>query len=69
MEEEEQRLFSLGTDDPCDHITDYNIQWTKWIRNNDQEESRSRTGKILRVDAVEDATDRSFIGLGQKNSK
>ena len=69
MDKEEQRLFSLGTDDPCDHITDYNIQWTKWIRNNDQEESRSRTGKILRVDAVEDATDRSFIGLGQKNSK
>ena len=68
MDDEEQRLFSLGTDDPCDHITDYNTQWTKWIRNNDQEE-RSRTGKILRVDAVENAASGSFIGLGQKNSK
>lgn len=69
MEEEERRLFSLGTDDPCDHITDYSTEWQKWIKNNEQEESRPRTGKILRMDAVEDAASRSFIGLGQKNSK
>lgn len=66
MEEEELRLFSLRTDDPCDHITDYSTEWEKWFKSNEQEESRPRTGKILRMDAVEDAASRSFIGLGQK---
>jgi len=55
--DEEERLMP---DDPCDHITD-TTGWTRY----EHKEERSRTGKILRVDAVEDAA-RSFIGLGQK---
>ena len=56
--------FMLQLDDPCDHITDI-TGWTRYERK----EERSGTGKILRVDAVEDAASGSFIGLGQKNSK
>ena len=63
MDDESER-FMLQLDDPCDHITD-TTGWTRY----EHKEERSGTGKILRVDAVEDATDRSFIGLGQKNSK
>ena len=63
MDEESER-FMLQLDDPCDHITDT----TGWTRYENTKE-RSGTGKILRVDAVEDAASGSFIGLGQKNSK
>ena len=58
MVEEERQL----PDDPCDDITDI----TGWITND--KERRSRTGEILRVDAVEDAARRpkrkKFLGFG-----
>tara|TARA_E500000081_G_C5972789_1_gene278882 strand:+ start:397 stop:588 length:192 start_codon:yes stop_codon:yes gene_type:complete len=63
MDDESER-FMLQLDDPCDHITD-TTGWTRY----EHKEERSGTGKILRVDAMEDAPSGSFIGLGQKNSK
>ena len=63
MDDESER-FMLQLDDPCDHITD-TTGWTRY----EHTKERSRTGKILRVDAMEDAPSGSFIGFGQKNSK
>jgi hypothetical protein len=69
MDEEERQL----PDDPCDHITDI-IGWTKLhdkTRRSGATQNgpeRSRTGEILRVDAMENASRRSkrkkFLGFG-----
>jgi len=55
MDEEDRHM----ADDPCDHITDI----TGWIKRNGKEE-RSGTSTVSRMDTVEDATRKKFVGFG-----